>query len=159
MAREILKKHRIPIVAEDVAGTKGRRIYFDTAKNEVVVKVIQKTEEGERLDAALALWRYAQESALYIFGDRAADPLEEKILEALKQGPLTATELSAVFCRNISKERLQPILQQLEAQQRIFITKQKNGGRPKLIIALRSISVESVISEKREFSEKKEAVC
>jgi Chemotaxis response regulator containing a CheY-like receiver domain and a methylesterase domain len=51
MARSMLKRKGIPIVAEDVGGTKGRRIYFDTAKNEVVVKVIQKTEEGERLEA------------------------------------------------------------------------------------------------------------
>lgn len=53
--------------------------------------------QGKHLDAALALWRYAQESALYIFGDRAADPLEEKILEALKQGPLTATAFERRF--------------------------------------------------------------
>ncbi len=50
MARTMLKRKGIPIVAEDVGGTRGRRIYFDTAKNEVVVKVIQKTEEGARLE-------------------------------------------------------------------------------------------------------------
>ncbi|MCC8179829.1 MAG: response regulator [Planctomycetes bacterium] len=50
MARTILKRKGIPIVAEDVGCTKGRRIYFDTAANQVVVKVIQKTEEGERLE-------------------------------------------------------------------------------------------------------------
>ena len=114
------------------------------------------------LDAALALWRYAQESALYIFGDRAADPLEEKILEALKQGPLSATELSAALCRHVPKERLQPLLQQMEAHQRISITKQKNGGRPKNIIELRNISEEREICEiceKSEFSEKREAIC
>jgi hypothetical protein len=121
----------------------------------------QNVIQEKHLHAALALWRYAQDSALYIFGDRVADPLEEKILEALKQGPLTATELSAVFCRHVPKDRLQPVLQQLEAQQRISITKLKNGGRPKLIITLRSIREESVRSEKREngeFSEKREAV-
>ena len=51
MARTLLKKHQIPIVHEEVGGTHGRRIYFDTAKNEVVVKIIQKTEEGARLEA------------------------------------------------------------------------------------------------------------
>jgi hypothetical protein len=111
------------------------------------------------LDAALALWRYAQESALYIFGDRSVDPLEEKILEALKQGPLTGTELSAVFCRNISKERLQPALQQLESQQRISITKVKGTGRPKLIISIREISIINEKSENNEFDEKRLAVC
>ncbi len=51
MARTVLKKHGIQIVDENVGGTHGRRIYFDTAKDEVVVKTIQKTEEGERLEA------------------------------------------------------------------------------------------------------------
>jgi hypothetical protein len=115
--------------------------------------------EEAHLGAALAMWRYAQESALYIFGDRAADPLEEKIMSALSQGPLAGTELSAVFCRHVPKERLQPLLQQMEAQQRISITKQKNGGRPKLIIALRTIGEESELCEESEFSEKREGVC
>ena len=106
------------------------------------------------LHAALAMWNYAQESALYIFGDRVADPLEEKVLEALKAGPLTATELSAALNRHVPRERLQPLLQQLEGQQRISIQKQKNAGRPRLIIALRVISEQS---EKGEFSEKREA--
>lgn len=94
-------------------------------------------------------WRYAQDLALYIFGDRAADPLEAKILETLKTGSLTATELSRALSGHVPKERLQPLLQQLEAQQRVSITKQKNGGRPKLIISLRELS------EKREKSEER----
>ena len=51
IARTILKKKGIPLVEEDVGGTQGRRIYFDTAANKVTVKVIQKTEEGARLEA------------------------------------------------------------------------------------------------------------
>ena len=98
------------------------------------------------LQAALAMWHYAQDSALYIFGDKAADPLEARILEALKTGPLTATELSRVLSGHVPKERLQPLLQQLEAQQRVSITKQKSEGRPRLIISLRELS------EKREKS-------
>lgn len=105
--------------------------------------------EAAHLQAALAMWRYAQDSALYIFGDRAADPLEVKILEALKVGPLTATELSRALSGHVPKERLQPLLQQLEAQQRISITKEKNAGRPKLIISRRELS------EKREKSEER----
>ena len=114
------------------------------------------------LQSALALWQYAQDSALYIFGDRAVDPLEEKVLTALKQGPLTATELSRVFSGHVPKERLQPLLPQLEAQQRITVSKEKNGGRPRVVLSLRQISAERVISEKRENSEssgKREEAC
>ena len=95
------------------------------------------------LQAALAMWRYAQDSALYIFGDKAADPLEARILEALKTGPLTATELSRLLSGHVPKERLQPLLQQLEAQQRVSIIKRKSEGRPRLIISLRELSEKS----------------
>ena len=81
------------------------------------------------------------------------------MLALLEQGPLSATDLSRAFSGHVSKERLQPILQQLEAQRRISITKQKNGGRPKLILALRGGSEESAISENSEFSEKREEAC
>lgn len=101
------------------------------------------------LRAALAMWRYAQDSALYIFGEKAIDPLEEKVLEALKGGPLSATELSSVLSRHVPRDRLQPLLQQLEAQQRISITKQKNGGRPRIILTLRELSELSEKSEQR----------
>ena len=51
IARRMLKARGIPIVEEDVGGTRGRRIYFDTAKRQVVVKTIVKGAEAERLEA------------------------------------------------------------------------------------------------------------
>jgi hypothetical protein len=155
MYPEISKEH------SGLAGSIINRAEAQTLRLALIYALLDGRNQIEErhLDAALALWRYAQESALYIFGDRAADPLEEKILEALKQGPLTATELSAVFCRNIPKDRLQPVLQQLEAQQRISITKVKGVGRPKLIISMREISLINEKSENNDFDEKMEAVC
>lgn len=50
MARAILRRKGISITGEDVGGTQGRRIYFDTASNKVTVKVIQKTEESAKLE-------------------------------------------------------------------------------------------------------------
>lgn len=117
-------------------------------------------EIGEcHLKAALAMWQYAQDSALYIFGDRAADPLEEKILEILKQGPLTATELSAALNRNVPKDRLQPLLQQLEAQRRISVRhiKQNGRGRPRLVFSLHEIKAVNEENENNECNEEKSA--
>ncbi len=107
----------------------------------------------EHLHAALAMWRYAQESALYIFGDRSANPLEEKVMEILRAGPLSSTELSAALNRNIPKEKLQPILQQLESQRRLTITKQKSGGRPRQVISLFENKTAYEINEKNEIME------
>ena len=144
-----------------LAGSIINRAEAQTLRLALVYALLDGQEQIDEphLNAALAMWGYAQDSALYIFGDRTSDPLEGKILEILQQGPLTATELSRAFSGHVSKERLQPILQQLEAQQRISITKQKNGGRPKVIFSLRSIGEERAISGKSEFSENTEGIC
>lgn len=142
-----------------LAGSIINRAEAQTLRLALIYALLDGAEQiaESHLQAALAMWNYAQESALYIFGDRMADPLEEKVLEALKAGPLTATELSAALNRHVPRERLQPLLQQLEGQQRISIQKQKNAGRPRLIIALRELREGGEQSEKGEFSEKREA--
>ena len=142
-----------------LAGSIINRAEAQTLRLALIYALLEGAERiaENHLQAALAMWNYAQESALYIFGDRVADPLEEKVLEALKAGPLTATELSAALNRHVPRERLQPLLQQLEGQQRISIQKQKNAGRPRLIIALRELREGGEQSEKGEFSEKREA--
>jgi hypothetical protein len=59
----------------------------------------------EHLKAALALWKYAEESALLIFGQRLGDPTADRILEALRNaGPsgLSDTDIYELFGRNKS---------------------------------------------------------
>ncbi|MDQ7832331.1 MAG: DUF3987 domain-containing protein [Desulfovibrionaceae bacterium] len=149
-----LWKHIYPELSQEHTGLAGsiiNRAEAQTLRLALLYALLdaQGGIEEPHLQAALAMWRYAQDSALYIFGDRAADPLEDKILEALRTGPLTATELSSVLSRHVPRDRLKPLLQQLEAQQRITITKRKNAGRPRIILALRELSEKSEISEER----------
>ena len=154
-----------PEISREHTGLAGSIINRAEAQAQRLALVYALLDGQERIDvphlkAALAMWGYAQDSALYIFGDRSVDPLEEKLLEILKQGPLSATDLSAAFSRNIPKERLQPLLQQLEAQQRISIRKERSGkGRPKQIITLREITTINEGNENNECNEKKEAIC
>lgn len=154
-----------PEISKEHTGLAGSIINRGEAQTMRLALVYALLDGQERIaephiDAALSMWSYAQDSALYIFGDRAVDPLEEKLLEILKQGPLSATDLSAAFSRNIPKERLQPLLQQLEAQQRISIRKERNGkGRPKQIITLREITTLNEGNENNECNEKKESTC
>jgi hypothetical protein len=57
----------------------------------------------EHLEAALEVWRYAEESAAYIFGDVLGDPLADAIFTELKQAGkagMTRTELTDSFGRN-----------------------------------------------------------
>lgn len=53
------------------------------------------TIERGHLEAALALWRYCEESAEGIFGDALGDPVADEILRALRAAPagLTRTEI------------------------------------------------------------------
>ncbi len=47
MARQILLKERIPIVSEDIGGLKGRKVVFDTSKNEIVVAKVEKLRQKD----------------------------------------------------------------------------------------------------------------
>ncbi|MEW5722126.1 MAG: chemotaxis protein CheD, partial [Thermodesulfobacteriota bacterium] len=47
MARKILKKRGIPIVSEDVGGTKGRRLIYHTWTNEAIVMKTHRLRRGD----------------------------------------------------------------------------------------------------------------
>lgn len=149
-----------PELSKDHAGTVGSIINRAEAQTLRLALAYalwdgQGQIDERHLQSALALWGYAQESAQYIFQNRDADPLEERVLEALKNGPVSATELSRFFSGNVSKKRLQPVLQQLEARQKIRLCKQKTEGRPKLIISLCETCSKNEKNEIDESDEKK----
>lgn len=54
------------------------------------------------LDAALAVWQFVHNSALCIFGQQTGDPIFDTILDALRERPLTQTEISNRFSRNVT---------------------------------------------------------
>ncbi len=47
IARKILARERLPVVSEDVGGQKGRKIVFDTAKNEIAIIKVEKIRKGD----------------------------------------------------------------------------------------------------------------
>lgn len=100
------------------------------------------------LEAALAFWEYCSDSARYIFGGRQADNISQQILDALKNGPLTATEINRLFHSHVSKPRLEEALSQLVASDKVAFEKQSTGGRPTTRYFLKPLSVKSVISVK-----------
>jgi Protein of unknown function (DUF3987)/Primase C terminal 2 (PriCT-2) len=68
------------------------------------------------LRAALACWRYAEDSALFIFGDSLGDPVADEILKALRERPegMTRTELMHHFGRHQNSEQIGRALSVLE---------------------------------------------
>ncbi|MDR1535782.1 MAG: DUF6371 domain-containing protein [Planctomycetota bacterium] len=88
------------------------------------------------IESALAFWKYAHDSAAVIFGGRAVDPVEKKILAVLEAGPCSATELGAALSRHLTRDKMQSVIGHLEAANRIAVSRQSSGGRPKTILTL-----------------------
>jgi len=64
--------------------------------------------EPIHLNAALALWDYADKSAKYIWGDLTGDGTADEILKALRSTPngMTRTQISNLFGRNVTSGRI-----------------------------------------------------
>jgi hypothetical protein len=85
------------------------------------------------LDAALALWRYCEASARYIFGDALGDALADEILHMLRAvapDGLTRTDLYNAFGRHKKSTTIQPALAGLWRHQLVTYTAEATAGRP-----------------------------
>lgn len=70
----------------------------------------------EHLAAALALWKYAEDSARFLFGERFGNPDAEKLLTALRAAPggLSRTLITVkVFSRHKSRKQVNALLSDL----------------------------------------------
>jgi len=90
------------------------------------------TIERPHVEAALALWNYAEESARYIFGDKVGDPIADKIVEALQAKQtegMTRTQIRDLFQRHQKEERIDQALQLLLRIGRVRYEYEPTGGR------------------------------
>ena len=88
--------------------------------------------QSAHLEAALALRRYAEASALYIFGNATGHRVADRIAAALEEEPdgLTRTDLVNLFKRNVSRDRIDQALALLEGLGRVRRVVVETGGRP-----------------------------
>src|SRR5215217_6935702 len=87
----------------------------------------------QHLEAALALWQYAEESARYIFGDATGDPEADQILDALRvagKSGMSRTEIRGLFGRNKKADRISRALALLLKSGRVRREQKETGGRP-----------------------------
>ena len=89
--------------------------------------------ELDHLDAGLAFWRYAHDSAAYLFGDAELDPVAQTVMEALATGPKTQTEIWDLFARKGDSVGLNQVLTDLQERGRVTLTEEPTGGRPRRI--------------------------
>ena len=84
------------------------------------------------LRAALAVWKYAEASARYIFGDTIGDETADAIDRALRDAAgrgLTRTDVSAIFGRNLPASRLAQALALLVEHGRVQSERESVDGR------------------------------
>jgi hypothetical protein len=113
------------------------------------------TVEIPHLEAASALWSYCESSAKHLFGGRAGDDVEDRLLAAIKAaGPqgLGTTDQYGVFGRHISANRLELARASLEDKDLIYTEEIRTDGRPRLVSHAReeSESAKNEESEERE---------
>ena len=94
--------------------------------------------QAEHVEAAVAIWRYAEASAVVIFGETLGDDVADRLLEALRDAfpsGLDATKQYDLFSRNVTAERLREARALLERRGlAVTITQPKDGpGRPSII--------------------------
>ncbi len=84
------------------------------------------------LDAAVALWAHAADSACWVFGDSLGDPLADEICRALLEEPagLTRSAIRDLFSRNRSSKDIGHALQRLVAAGRVSVERRQERGRP-----------------------------
>ena len=88
--------------------------------------------DADHLLAALALWDCSEQSARYIFGDATGDAVADQIYDSLcaagKDG-MTKTEISQLFGRNKSAERIARALSLLLSMGHVRQKMQRTRGR------------------------------
>jgi hypothetical protein len=85
------------------------------------------------LEAALELWRFCEESAVYVFGDSTGDPMADEILRILREvapGGLTQNEIRNLFTHHHSAMRIGAALGILLQHHKVRHQKRVTNGRP-----------------------------
>ena len=86
----------------------------------------------EHLRAALAVWRYAEQSAAFLFGSALGDPTADEILAALRKRAdgMTRLEIRDLFNRHKSSAETQRALTSLAEKGLAKSEKEDSGGGP-----------------------------
>ncbi|MEO6829441.1 MAG: bifunctional DNA primase/polymerase, partial [Acidobacteriaceae bacterium] len=126
-----------------VLGSITARAVAQIARLALLYALLDKSGEIrlEHLRAALELWRYAADSAAYIFGQALGDPTADAIVELLRTKPdgVTRTELSTHFDRNKSKAQLDAAITLAQESGLLHIERRETGGRAAEVLRLVSM--------------------
>jgi hypothetical protein len=98
-----------------------------------IYALLDRSKEIRRnhLEAALALWKYCEDSAAFIFGDTQCNQVIDQILKALRNadGGLTRNEIRDLFSGHRSSEEIGAALRILGERRLVEFQKEDTGGR------------------------------
>ncbi len=126
------------VLTEDRAGMFGAvtaRAEAQALRLAMIYALADYSQEIRRshVESALAVWEYAEASALYLFGDATGDPDADKVLTALKdtEAGMTRNEIRELFGRNKGAAELDRIREVLLSEARINVTRTREGDGKK----------------------------
>jgi hypothetical protein len=85
------------------------------------------------LEAALALWKYLDDSVRFLFGDALGDPTADRILSQLREkrpDGLTRTAIRDLFSRHAASQDIERALELLKRRGLARVTHEGTEGRP-----------------------------
>jgi hypothetical protein len=117
-----------------LAGAATARAHAQVLRLSLLYAVLDRAPEirSEHLDAALAVWRYCEDSARYIFGDALGDPTADAVIKALRaaQQGLTRTDIRDHFHRKKQEGEITRALFLLHQKGLARFERQETAGRP-----------------------------
>ena len=90
----------------------------------------------KHLRAAVAAWQYCDDSARYLFEKVSTAPLVDRVIDHLKAGSKTTTQLHKAFSGHVDSRSLNTTLSELVDDGRVVRSGQATGGRSSKICAL-----------------------
>ena len=84
-------------------------------------------------EAALALWEYSEKCARFIFGDASGDPVVDRIMGALRQGPQSESDIANLFGRHGYTDKIDRALAFIHKNGIAKPEIEETGGRHKTI--------------------------
>lgn len=107
----------------------------------------------EHLEAAVAIWDYAEASVTLIFGDLTGDAIAVRLLVLLQtEGQMTRNDLYDAFGRNVSSARISNALDLLHRAKRILARKvapESGEGRPRTVYEAVNANADPEVSTTR----------
>lgn len=103
--------------------------------------LLDETREirAEHLDAAVSLWRYAEASCAYVFGDSLGDANADRLLAALREAPdgMDRSAIRDLFKRNLPRDRMNALLSLLVQNELVESRTEKTRGRAREVWMIR----------------------